>query len=141
MPTPFARLHRFAHMHVNACSTLRPAAQRGMGGLRRRRAGHPSRSDKRSTRRANLRRAHEVIGIPKSMTNRQLLDEDRWTPYRLRRERRLPEVITAVAEHGLQWSPKSHGRGLAALSSSPRLRANGVELMVNWPTPGPAIAR
>jgi hypothetical protein len=68
----------FAHMHVNdlldafdrlpnvewvACADTVPAV--------------PSRSEKRSTRRANLRRAQEVIGIPKVYDDyRALLDAE-----------------------------------------------------------------
>lgn len=137
----------FAHMHVNdlldafdrlpnvewaACADTVPAI--------------PSRSEKRSTRRANLRRAHEVIGIPKVYDDyRQLLDEEKLDAVIVCAENaRHPEVITAAAERGLHIvTEKPMAADLSgALQVARACRANGVELMVNWPTTwSPAIRK
>ncbi len=137
----------FAHMHVNdlldafdrlpsvewvACADTVPAV--------------PSRSEKRSTRRANLRRAQEVIGIPKVYDDyRALLDTETLDAVIVCAENaRHPEVITAVAEHGLHVvTEKPMAADLAgALQIARACRANGVELMVNWPTTwSPAVRK
>lgn len=129
----------FAHMHVNtlldyfaalpnvewvACADTVPIV--------------PTRSDARNTRRANLRRAHEHTGIPKiyrdyqDMLERERFDIVIFCPENARHAE-VAEAIAAKGAHMLTEKPMA-----ADLSGALRMvraaRANGVSLLVNWPT-------
>jgi len=135
----------FAHMHVNtlidsfnalpnvswvACADTVPLV--------------PSISTEPATRRANLRRAHEEIGIPKvyadypEMLARESLDIVIFCP-----ENALhAEVAEAVAAHGIHMlTEKPMAASLAqALRMVRAAKANDVVLAINWPTTwSPAI--
>ena len=140
----------FAHMHVNAlldrfaelpaagvadvewvaCADTVPAV--------------PSRTRKPSSRGANLQRAHEVIGIPqvyddyREMLEREELDIVIFCPENARHGE-VAEVIASKGVHMVTEKPMS-----ASLPDALRMvraaQANGVALMVNWPTTwSPAI--
>ena len=136
----------FAHMHVNAlmdrfaelpnvewvaCADTVPAV--------------PSRFQKRSTRRANLRRAREVIGIPKVYDDyRQMLAQEGldiviFCPENARHGE-VAEAIAASGAHMVTEKPMS-----ASLSDALRMaraaQAAGVTLMVNWSTTWSPAAR
>ncbi len=129
----------FAHMHINtlldefarlpnvewvACADTVPAV--------------PSLCDKPSSRKANLKRAHEVIGIPqvfddyRTMLERERLDIVVFCPENARHG----EVAEAIAAHGAHMvTEKPMAASLAeALRMARAARANGVTLMINWPT-------
>ncbi len=137
----------FAHMHVNhlldtfaalpniewvACADTVPAV--------------PPLSTKPSTRRANLRRAREVTGIPRAYDDwRELLDREQCDIIVMcpenARHGEVAEAVAATGTHILTEKPMS-----ATLSDALRMaravRTHGVALMVNWPTTwSPAIRR
>lgn len=137
----------FAHMHVNhlldefarlptvewvACADTVPE--------------RPSTTMKHSSRGANLRRAHEVIGIPRvyddyrEMLDREALDMVVFCPENARH----PEVAEALAARGIHMlTEKPMAADLpGALRMARAVRAAGVSLMVNWPiTWSPAIRK
>jgi predicted dehydrogenase len=129
----------FAHMHVNslldafgklpnvewvACADTVPVV--------------PSRTTKPTSRGANLRRALEVTGIPKAyedyqeMLDREQLDIVVFCPENARHA----DVAEAVASHGAHMvTEKPMADTLSgALRMVRAAQANGVSLMVNWPT-------
>ena len=129
----------FAHMHINslldefarlpnvewvACADTVPAV--------------PSLCDKPSSRKANLRRAHELIGIPqvyddyRAMLERELLDIVVFCPENARHGE-VAEAIAARGAHMVTEKPMAASLG-EALRMARAARANGVTLMVNWPT-------
>ncbi|HHY97139.1 MAG TPA: Gfo/Idh/MocA family oxidoreductase [Firmicutes bacterium] len=137
----------FAHMHVNslidsfaelpdvqwiACADTVPEV--------------PSISTEPATRKANLRRALEVTGIPKAYDDyREMLDKEEFDilifcPENARHGE-VAEAIAAKGAHMLTEKPMA-----ASLSEALRMaraaRAAGVTLMVNWPTTwSPAIRK
>lgn len=137
----------FAHMHVNhlldtfaalpnvewvACADTVPAV--------------PPLSDKPSTRRANLRRALEVTGIPRAYDDwRELLEREQCDIIVMCPENaRHGEVAEAIAARGTHiLTEKPMSATLAdALRMARAVRTHGVELMVNWPTTwSPAVRR
>jgi predicted dehydrogenase len=98
----------------------------------------PSHTTKPDSRGANLKFAHEVIGIPRiyddyrEMLDREQLDVVVFCPENARHG----EVAEAIAGHGAHMiTEKPMSSSLAdALSMVRAARANGVTLMVNWPT-------
>jgi predicted dehydrogenase len=139
----------FAHMHVNtlldrfaelpaarvagatvanvewvACADTVPAV--------------PSRTLKPSSRGANLKRAHEVIGIPKVYDDyREMLEREQFDIIVLCPENaRHGEVAEAVASKGVHMvTEKPMAASLSdALRMARAAQANDVALMVNWPT-------
>ena len=137
----------FAHMHINhlldefnklanvewvACADTVPDL--------------PSISMKNSSRGANLRRAHEVIGIPKVYDDyRALLDSESLDAVIFCPEnRKHPEVAEAIAAKGLHMlTEQPRAADLpGALRIARAVRSAGVELMVNWPiTWSPAVRK
>jgi predicted dehydrogenase len=137
----------FAHMHVNhlidtfaalpnvhwvACADTVPVV--------------PPLSAKPSTRRGNLRRAQEVTGIPRVYDDyRALLDREQCDIIIMCPENaRHGEVAEAIASRGIHiLTEKPMSATLTdALRMARAVRANGVEIMVNWPTTwSPAIRR
>jgi predicted dehydrogenase len=128
----------FAHMHVNtlldafaklpnvtwvACADTVPLV--------------PSLTEKASSRRANLRRAREVTGIPKAyddyhaMLEQEQLDIVVFCPENARHA----EVAEAVASRGIHMvTEKPMADTLSdALRMVRAARANDVRLMINWP--------
>ncbi len=95
-------------------------------------------SRKRSTRAANLKRAHEVIGIPKiyddyrTLLDKETLDIIIFCPENARHG----EVAKAIADQGIHLlTEKPMAASLAeALGMVRAAQANNVSLMVNWPT-------
>jgi len=129
----------FAHMHINhlldefnelsnvewvACTDTVPAVT--------------PLSQKRSTRAANLKRAQEVIGIPKKYDDyRQMLDNESLDIVIFCPENaRHGEVAEALADKGIHMlTEKPMAATLPeALRMARAARANDVALMVNWPT-------
>ncbi len=129
----------FAHMHVNslldafaklpnvawvACADTIPEL--------------PTRTDKPSSRRANLKRAQEVTGIPKVYDDYHvLLDQEQVDILVCCPENaRHAEVVEAVADKGINIvTEKPMAASLAdALRMARAAQANNVALMVNWPT-------
>ncbi len=129
----------FAHMHVNtllaefarlpnvrwvACADTVPEV--------------PSLSAKPSSRKANLKLAQEVIGIPEVYADyREMLDKERLDIVIFCPENaRHGEVAEAIAARGVHMvTEKPMSATLAdALRMVRACRANKVELMVNWPT-------
>ncbi|MGC9347732.1 MAG: Gfo/Idh/MocA family protein [Anaerolineae bacterium] len=129
----------FAHMHVNtlidrfdelpnvewvACADTIPAV--------------PPLSAKPSSRRANVKRAHEEIGIPKVYEDYQeMLDKETFDIIIFCPENaRHGEVAEAIAAKGIHMvTEKPMAASLSgALQMVRAARANDVELMVNWPT-------
>ncbi|MHB0876517.1 MAG: Gfo/Idh/MocA family protein [Anaerolineae bacterium] len=129
----------FAHMHINslldefgklpnvewvACADTVPA--------------RPSGSDKPSSRRANLKRAQEVTGIPRvyadyrELLAREQLDIAICCPENAQHG----DVAEAVASHHVHIvTEKPMAASLSeALRMARAVKANGVSLMVNWPT-------
>ena len=129
----------FAHMHVNtlldtfaklpnaewvACADTVPAV--------------PSRTEKPTSRRANLQRALAVTDIPvayedyREMLDREQLDIVIFCPENARH----PEVAEAIAAHGAHMvTEKPMAASLSgALRMARAASANGVSLAVNWPT-------
>jgi predicted dehydrogenase len=137
----------FAHMHVNhlidefdklptvswvACADTVPLS--------------PSISMEPATRGDNLRRAHQEIGIPKvyedyrEMLDREPMDIVIFCPENARHG----EVGEAIANHRAHMvTEKPMAADLAqALRMARAAEANGVSLMVNWPTTwSPAIRK
>jgi predicted dehydrogenase len=129
----------FAHMHINsllnafarlpnvewvACADTVPDV--------------PSRTMKPTSRGANLGRALEVTGIPKAYDDyREMLDSEQFDIVVFCPENaRHPEVAEAVAAHGAHMvTEKPMAASLSgALRMARAAKANGVSLMVNWPT-------
>lgn len=129
----------FAHMHVNhlidvfdelpnvawvACADTVPAV--------------PTLSDKPSTRKANVVRAHEKTGIPKVYHDyREMLEQESFDAIIFCPENaRHPEVAEAIAAKGIHMlTEKPMADGLSgALRMVRAMEANDVRLMVNWPT-------
>ena len=129
----------FAHMHVNdlidefnalhnvkwvACADTVPLT--------------PSLSKERSTRRYNLNRAHEEIGIPKIYANyRSMLEKESFDIMILCPENaQHAEVAEAVAEKGIHMLTEKPMA--ATLSQALRMvraaKANDVSLLINWPS-------
>jgi predicted dehydrogenase len=129
----------FAHMHINsllgefaklpnvewvACADTVPAV--------------PSLTRKPSSRGANVKRAHEVTGIPKvyddyrAMLEQESFDVIVFCPENARHGE-VAEAIAGAGAHMVTEKPMS-----ASLSDALRMvraaQANGVSLMVNWPT-------
>ena len=137
----------FAHMHVNdllnqfaklpnvewvACADTMPAV--------------PSRSQKRSTRGANLRRAQEVTGIPKVYEDyREMLEREQFDIVVFCPENaRHGEVAEAIAARGAHMvTEKPMAATLPeALRMARAAQAHNVGLMINWPTTwSPAIRK
>jgi len=137
----------FAHMHVNtlidrfnellnvqwvACADTVPAV--------------PSISMEPSTRRWNLQRAHNEIGIPRIYCNyREMLDKEAFDIVIMCPENaQHGPVGEAIASHGVNIvTEKPMAATLAgALQMARAATANGVSLMVNWPiTWRPAIRK
>lgn len=129
----------FAHMHINtlldefarlpnvewvACADTVPAV--------------PPLCDKPSSRKANLKRAHEKTGIPQVYDDyRAMLDRERFDIVVFCPENaRHGEVAEAIAAHGAHMvteKPMAASLG-EALRMARAARAHGVTLMVNWPT-------
>ncbi len=129
----------FAHMHVNhlidefddlpnvewvACADTVPAIE--------------PLSAKRSTRKANVKRAHEEIGIPKVYDdyNEMLDNEDFDIIIFCPENAKHGEVGEAIANHGIHMvTEKPMAASLSgALQMVRAAKANDVKLMVNWPT-------
>jgi predicted dehydrogenase len=129
----------FAHMHVNtlldtfaklpnvewvACADTVPVV--------------PSRTEKPSSRRANLKRALEVTGIPVAYDDyREMLDREQFDIVIFCPENaRHPEVAEAAAAHGAHMiTEKPMAATLSgALRTARAAQAHGVSLAVNWPT-------
>lgn len=129
----------FAHMHVNtlldefaklpnvewvACADTVPAV--------------PSPTEKPSSRRWNLKRAREVIGIPTVYDDyRAMLEEEHFDIIICCAENaRHAEVIEAIASQGVHIvTEKPMAASLAgALRIARAVEASEVSLMVNWPT-------
>lgn len=129
----------FAHMHVNslidafdalpnvtwvACADTVPDI--------------PSRSTEPATRVANLRRAQEKTGIPRTYDNyHDMLDNEQMDIVIFCPENaRHAEVAEAIAAHGMHMvTEKPMAANLPqALRMARAARAYNVELMVNWPT-------
>ena len=137
----------FAHMHINhlldefnrleniewvACADTVPDL--------------PSTSMKNSSRGANLRRAHEVVGIPKVYDDyRELLDREQLDAVIFCPENaKHPEVAEAIAAAGAHLlTEKPMAADLpGALRIARAVRSAGVSLMVNWPiTWSPAVRK
>src|SRR4051794_14237097 len=135
----------FAHMHVNtlldafaklpnvewvACADTVPVV--------------PSRSEKATTRRANLKRAREKTGIPKAYDDyREMLDKEQFDIIVFCPENaRHAEVAEAVAAKGIHMvTEKPMANSLSdALRMVRAAKANNVRFMVNWPVSwSPAI--
>ena len=140
----------FAHMHVNtllnrfaelpasgqadvewvACADTVPTV--------------PSRTLKPASRGANLKRAHEIIGIPKVYDDyREMLDREEFDIIIFCPENaRHGEVAEAIASRGVHMvTEKPMSASLSdALRMVRAVEANNVSLMVNWPTTwSPAI--
>ena len=128
----------FAHMHINtlldafarlsnvewvACADTVPLV--------------PSRTDKATTRRANLRRAQQVTGIPKVYDDyHTMLDQEHFDIVVACPENaRHAEVTEAVASHGIHIvTEKPMANTLSdALRMRRAARTNDVRLMINWP--------
>jgi len=128
----------FAHMHINtlldtfarhpqvewvACADTVPAV--------------PSRTEKPSSRRANLKRAREVTGIPmvyddyREMLEREAFDIVIFCPENARHAE-VAEAIAAAGAHMICEKPMA-----ATLSQALRMvraaRTHGVSLAINWP--------
>jgi predicted dehydrogenase len=129
----------FAHMHINslldefgrlpnvewvACADTVPAT--------------PSHTEKPSSRRANLRRAHEVTGIPRVYDDyRELLEREQLDIVIMCPENAQHGDVAeaAAAHHAHIVTEKPMAASLSeALRMARAARQNGVELMVNWPT-------
>jgi len=134
----------FAHMHVNtlldrfaelpasgradvqwvACADTVPAV--------------PSRTLKPASRGANLQRAHEMIGIPKVYDDyREMLEREQFDIIVFCPENaRHGEVAEAIASKGVHMvTEKPMSASLSdALRMARAAQANGVALMINWPT-------
>ena len=129
----------FAHMHINAlvdsfaklpnvewvaCADTVPAV--------------PSQTMKPSSRGANLKRALEVTGVPKAYDDyREMLDQEQFDIVLFCPENaRHAEVAEAIASHGAHMvTEKPMAESLSgALRMARAAEANGVSLMVNWPT-------
>ena len=129
----------FAHMHINtlldefarlpnvewvACADTVPSV--------------PPLCDKPSSRKANLKRAHELIGIPqvyddyRTMLEREQLDIVVFCPENARHGE-VAEAIAAHRAHMVTEKPMAASLG-EALRMARAARANDVTLMVNWPT-------
>jgi len=129
----------FSHMHINslmaefakipgvewvACADTVPQ--------------RPSLTLKESTRGANLKRAREVIGIPRVYDDyREMLKRDRYDivifcPENARHGE-VAEAIAAAGAHMVTEKPMSASLG-EALRVLRAARDAGVKLMVNWPT-------
>jgi predicted dehydrogenase len=137
----------FAHMHVNhlidefdalpnvrwvACADTKPLV--------------PSISRAPSTRRYNLRRAHEEIGIPKIYEDyRRMLDNESFDIVIFCPENaKHPEVAQALAAKGIDMlTEKPMAASLSgALEMARAARHNDVSLLINWPTTwNPAIRK
>jgi predicted dehydrogenase len=135
----------FSHMHINAlldefaklpnvewvaCADTVPKV--------------PSICLKESTCGANLKRAREVIGIPRVYADyREMLKSDRYDIVIFCPENaRHGEVAEAIAAAGAHMvTEKPIAASLAeALCIARAVRSHGVELMINWPTTwSPAI--
>ena len=129
----------FAHMHVNtlvdrfaelsnvewvACADTVPAV--------------PSRTEKPTSRRANLKRAHEGVGIPKVYDDyREMLERERFDVVVFCPENsQHAEVAEAIASHEAHMlTEKPMAATLSqALRMARAAQANGVSLGINWPT-------
>jgi predicted dehydrogenase len=129
----------FAHMHINAlidafhrlpnvtwvaCADTVPS--------------QPSISTKSSTRRANLRRAHQEIGIPlvyddyHEMLSREAFDIVIFCPENARHAE-VAEAIAASGAHMVTEKPMAHTLS-DALRMARAARTYDVELMINWPS-------
>jgi predicted dehydrogenase len=136
----------FAHMHINsllaefaklpnvewvACADTVPAV--------------PSLSLKPGSRGANLKRAREVIGIPKAYADyREMLDKEQFDIVIFCTENaRHGEVAEAIARQGAHMvTEKPMSASLAdALRMVRACQAHHVELMVNWPTTWSPVVR
>jgi len=137
----------FAHMHVNtlvdafaalpnvqwvACADTTPDV--------------PSRSMERSTRGANLKRAREETGIPKSYADyREMLDKERFDIMIFCPENaKHAEVAEAVAAKGIHLlTEKPMANTLAGAQRMARAALyNKVSLLTNWPiTWWPAVRK
>ena len=129
----------FAHMHVNhlidmfhalpnaqwvACADTIPAT--------------PSRSKEKGTRRHNLKRAHEEIGIPRiyadyrTMLEKEAFDIMIFCPENARHG----EVAEAIASKGIHMiTEKPMSASLSdALRMARAAQAHKVSLLINWPT-------
>ena len=136
----------FAHMHINelmrtfaaepnvewvACADTKPAISEHV--------------EARFTRDWNKRHAHEDIGIPTVYDDyREMLDKERFDLVLFCPENsRHGEVTEAIAAHGahmLTEKPMAASQA-EALRMARAVRANGVELFVNWPTTWSAPVR
>ena len=137
----------FAHMHVNhlldtfaalpniewvACADTEPLV--------------PTISDKPSTRRANMQRARDVIGIPQAYADyREMLASETFDIMVCCPENaRHGSVMEAVADRGIHiMTEKPMAASLPeALRIARAVQRNDVALMVNWPTTwSPAIRK
>ena len=137
----------FAHMHVNhlidefnalpnikwvACADTVPRT--------------PSLSKEKSTRRFNLRRAHEEIGIPKiyadyrSMLEKESLDIAIFCPENAQHAG-VAEALASRGIHMLTEKPMADSLS-GALRMVRAATANKVSLLINWPTTwSPAIRK
>jgi len=134
----------FAHMHINSLLTQFDELPRsGVADIKWVACADtipaiPSCTMKPASRGANLKRAHEVIGIPKvyddyrEMLDREQLDIVIFCPENARHGE-VAEAIANRGSHMVTEKPMS-----ASLSDALRMvraaRANDVALMVNWPT-------
>ncbi|MBA3943253.1 MAG: Gfo/Idh/MocA family oxidoreductase [Herpetosiphonaceae bacterium] len=128
----------FAHMHINAlvdafaklpnvewvaCADTVPSI--------------PSHTEKSSSRRANLKRAHEVTGIPKVYDDyHQMLDQEQMDIVIFCPENaRHAEIAEAVAAKGIHMvTEKPMADSLSdALRMVRAAQTNNVRLMINWP--------
>jgi predicted dehydrogenase len=137
----------FAHMHINhlldefkalpnvewvACADTKPAV--------------PSITMKRSSRGANMKRAHDLIGIPKVYDcYKEMLDKEKFDIIVFCPENaRHGEVGEAIANKGIHMvteKPMAASLG-EALRIVRACKANKTEFMINWPTTwSPAVRK
>ena len=106
----------------------------------------PSTSMKNSARGANLRRAHEVVGIPKvyddyrALLEKEAVDAVIFCPENAKHPE-VAEAIAAAGAHLLTEKPMAADLP-GALRIARAVRSAGVSLMVNWPiTWSPAVRK
>jgi predicted dehydrogenase len=140
----------FAHMHIDTLlSRFAELPESGLANVEWVACADtvpeiPSRTMKPASRGANLKRAHEVIRIPKVYDDyREMLDREQFDIVIFCPENaRHGEVAEAIAEHGAHMiTEKPMSASLSdALRMVRAVRNNDVALMVNWPTTwNPAI--
>ena len=134
----------FAHMHIHSLlSSFDELPASGLANIEWVACADtvpavPSRTMKPASRGANLKHAHEAIGIPKVYDDyREMLDDEQLDVVIFCPENaRHGEVAEAIAQHGAHMvTEKPMSASLSdALRMARAARANDVALAVNWPT-------